>query len=135
MSFSEAKIIEFPIINDTRGNLSFIEGNNHIPFEIKRVFYLFDIPGGAYRGAHAHINLQQVIIAMSGSFDVLLNDGNEERKYHLNRSYLGLYVPKMLWSYLDNFSTGSISMVLASDLFDENDYIRDYKEFIKYKKI
>lgn len=123
------RIIKFPKIVDYRGNLTYIEGCHHIPFDIKRVYYLYDVPGGAKRGGHAHKELQQVIIAMSGSFDVVLDDGTDKKKYHLNRSYYGLYVPKMLWRKIDNFSTGAVCMVLASKMFDENDYYRDYFKF------
>ena len=128
-SIENVKILNFPIIKDHRGNLSFIEGCNHIPFEIKRVYYLFDVPGGAERGGHAHKNLEQVIIAMSGSFDVIIDDGRIKMRYHLNRSYYGLYFPSMLWRELDNFSSGSVCLVLASEVFEEDDYIREYKKF------
>ncbi len=124
------KIIELPKIADPRGNLTFIEAGSHIPFDIQRVYYLYDVPGGAERGGHAHKNLQQLIIAMSGSFDVVLTDGGEKKRYHLNRSYFGLYVPTMLWRELDNFSSGAVCMVLASNRYDEEDYYRDYKEYL-----
>jgi len=129
--FVECKIIELPKITDNRGNLTFIEGNKHIPFEIKRVYYLYDVPGGEKRGGHAHKHLQQLIIAASGSFDVILDDGFERKRYHLNRSYYGLYIPPMIWRELDNFSSGSVCLVLASEYYDENDYIRDYETFKK----
>jgi len=124
------KIIELPKISDPRGNLTFVEGGGHIPFDILRVYYLYDVPGGAERGGHAHKDLQQLIIAMSGSFDVVLSDGNEERRFHLNRSYFGLYVPTMLWRELDNFSSGAVCLVLASNQYDENDYYRDHNEYL-----
>lgn len=127
---ADCKIIELPKITDPRGNLSFIEGNKHIPFEIRRVYYLYDVPGGSDRGSHAHKNLQQFIVAMSGSFDVVLDDGHEKRRFHLNRSYYGLYVCPMMWRDLDNFSSGAVCMVLASTYYDESDYIRNYEEFI-----
>jgi dTDP-4-dehydrorhamnose 3,5-epimerase-like enzyme len=124
------KIIDLPKICDSRGNLTFIESGRHIQFDIKRVYYLYDVPGGAERGGHAHKELQQLIVAMSGSFDVVLNDGEVERRYHLNRSYYGLYVPTMLWRELDNFSSGAVCMVLASNYYSESDYYRDYSEFV-----
>jgi dTDP-4-dehydrorhamnose 3,5-epimerase-like enzyme len=130
MSIKECKIIELPKISDQRGNLTFIEGGQHIPFDIKRVYYLYDVPGGSERGAHGHKHLEQFMVAMSGSFDVTLDDGNTKRKYHLNRSYYGLYIPPMMWRELDNFSTGAVSMVLASEVYDEGDYMRDYDEFL-----
>lgn len=130
MSVNNCKIIELPKITDPRGNLSFIEGGQHIPFDIKRVYYLYDVPGGSDRGSHAHKNLQQFIVAMSGSFDVVLDDGREKRRFHLNRSYYGLYVCPMMWRDLDNFSSGAVCMVLASTRYDESDYIRDYDQFI-----
>ena len=129
MGLHDCRIIELPKISDTRGNLSYIEGGRHIPFEIKRVYYLYDVPGGSDRGSHAHKNLHQFIVAMSGSFDVVLDDGQEKKRYHLNRSYQGLYVCPMMWRYLDNFSSGAVCMVLASLQYDESDYIRDYSTF------
>jgi WxcM-like, C-terminal len=126
---TECRIIDLPIINDPRGKLTFIEGSRHIPFDIKRVYYLYDVPGGAERGGHAHKALHQLIVAMSGSFDVVLDDGKEKKRFHLNRSYFGVYVCPMIWRELDNFSSGSVCMVLASNLYDETDYYRDYKEF------
>lgn len=125
------KVIELPKITDPRGNLTFIEGANHVPFEIKRIYYTYDVPGGSDRGAHAHKNLHQLIIAMSGSFDVVLDDGFDQKRFHLNRSYFGLYVCPMMWRYLDNFSSGSVCLVLASSLYDANDYYRDYDLFLK----
>ncbi len=130
MSLSNCKIIHFPKITDPRGNLTFIEGGRHIPFEIQRVYYLYDVPGGAERGGHAHKELQQVIIAMSGSFDVVLDDGYQQKRFHLNRSYYGLYICSMVWREIDNFSSGSVCMVLASTFYDEADYYRDYQEFL-----
>ena len=131
MSLNKCRIIELPKIVDQRGNLTYIEGGNHIPFDIKRVYYLYDVPGGSDRGAHAHRRLHQFILSMSGSFDIVLSDGNSERRFHLNRSYYGLYVCPMMWRTLDNFSSGSVCMVLASELFDESDYIRSHTEFIQ----
>jgi dTDP-4-dehydrorhamnose 3,5-epimerase-like enzyme len=124
-------ILNLPIVHDHRGNLTFIESNKHVPFEIKRVYYLYDVPGGAVRGGHAHRHLEQFIIAANGSFDVVLYDGKEHYRYHLNRSYLGIYVPPMTWRELDNFSSGSICLVLASEVYLEEDYIRDLNVFEK----
>lgn len=131
MSLAECKIIDLTRINDPRGNLTFIEGGRHVPFEIKRVYYLYDVPGGAERGGHAHKNLHQFIIAMSGSFDVVLSDGSQQKRFHLNRSYFGMYICPMIWRELDNFSSGSVCMVLASNLYDEADYYRRYDEFVR----
>jgi len=131
MSLDDYRIIELPKITDPRGNLTFIEQKRHIPFEIKRVYYLYDVPGGAARGGHAHKELEQLIIAISGSFDVLLDDGYERKRFHLNRSYFGLYIPQMIWRELDNFSSASVCLVLASQEYDELDYYRDYNEFMK----
>jgi dTDP-4-dehydrorhamnose 3,5-epimerase-like enzyme len=128
----ECRIYNLPKIKDRRGNLTFIEEKVHIPFDIKRIYYLYDIPGGESRGGHAHQMLQQFIIAASGSFDVILDDGFRKKHFFLNRSYYGLYVPKMIWREIDNFSSGSICLVLASELYDEEDYIRDYEEFKKF---
>lgn len=134
MSLDECRIIELPKIQDHRGNLTFVESDRHMPFEIKRVYYLYDVPGGAARAAHAHKALRQLMIAMSGSFDVTLDDGFEKKKFHLNRSYFGLYIPSMMWRDLDNFSSGAVCMVLASDYYDEEDYYRDYKTFVSDAK-
>ena len=131
MRLENCRLIKFPIISDPRGNLSVIEGGNHIPFEIKRVYYLYDVPGGAERGGHAHKQLEQLIIAMSGSFDVLLDDGKNKRKFHLNRSYYGLYVSPMVWREIDNFSSGSVCMAIVSAPYDEADYFREYKDFVE----
>ena len=122
-------MVAFPQVNDPRGNLSFVEGQVHVPFDIARVYWLYDVPGGAERGGHAHRDLQQVVIAMSGSFDIVLDDGRISQRFHLNRSYAGLYIPSMVWREIDNFSSGSVCMVLASEVFDEDDYIRDHAEF------
>lgn len=133
MNVSKCKIIELPKISDPRGNLTFIEANRHVPFDIQRVYYLYDVPGGAERGGHAHKALHQLIIAMSGSFDVVLDDGHEKKRVHLGRSYYGLYVCPMIWRELDNFSSGSVCMVLASNVYEESDYYRDYQEFMADK--
>jgi len=130
MPLNDCKLINLPKITDSRGNLTFVEGSNHIPFDIRRVYYLYDVPGGAERGGHAHKELHQLIIAMSGSFDVVLDDGNEKKRIHLNRSYIGLYVCPMIWRELDNFSSGSVCMVLASNIYEESDYYRDYDEYV-----
>ena len=130
MSIDNCRLIEFPKITDVRGNLTFIEGQRHVPFDIKRVYYLYDVPGGADRGEHAHRGLHQVIISVAGSFDLLLDDGAERKKFHLNRSYYGVYVAPMTWRYLHNFSSGAVCLVLASMHYDEADYIRDYDTFL-----
>jgi dTDP-4-dehydrorhamnose 3,5-epimerase-like enzyme len=130
MPLSDCGLIEFPKIGNASGNLTFIENSRHIPFRIERVYYTYDVPGGAVRGGHAHKSLQQVIIAMSGSFDVVLDDGTEKRRFHLNRSYSGLYVCPMMWREIDNFSSGSVCLVLASAVYDESDYYRDYQSFL-----
>jgi hypothetical protein len=129
-SIDECKIIQLPKITDPRGNLTFIENSCHIPFDIKRVYYLYDVPGGSDRGSHAHKNLHQFIIAMSGSFDVVLDDGRQKQRFQLNRSYYGLYVCPMMWRFLDNFSSGGVCLVLASETYSEDDYIREYDTFI-----
>ena len=128
---NDCALINLPVIADRRGNLTFIEGAVHIPFDIVRVYYLYDVPGGAERGGHAHKELQQFIIAMSGSFDIVVKDGTSTSRYHLNRSYFGLYLPEMIWRELENFSSGSVCLVLASQKFDEGDYYRDYDEYLK----
>jgi len=130
MGVENCKLITLPKITDPRGNLTFIEGGRHVPFAIERVYYLYDVPGGAERAGHAHKELQQLFIAMSGSFDVVLDDGNQQKRLHLNRSYYGLYVCPMIWRELDNFSSGSVCMVLASRIYEEADYYRDYQEFL-----
>ena len=129
MNIDLCKIIDLPKISDPRGNLTFIEGNRHIPFDIQRVYYLYDVPGGAERGGHAHKKLQQLIIAMSGSFDVIVDDGRNKKRIHLNRSFNGLYVCPMIWRELDNFSSGSVCLVLASEPYNEDDYYRSYDEY------
>lgn len=130
----DCRLIDLPKIADPRGNLTFIEGERHIPFSIKRVYYLYDVPGGAERGGHAHKALHQLIIAMSGSFDIVLDDGLEKKRFHLARSYYGLYVGPMIWREMDNFSSGAVGLVLASNLYGEDDYYRDYKEFLAAAK-
>ncbi len=130
MSVEECRLIQLPKIGDPRGNLTFIEGGRHVPFDIARVYYLYDVPGGESRGGHAHKELQQLIIAMSGSFDVVLDDGRAKKKVTLNRSYVGLYVPTMIWRELENFSSGAVCAVMASHRYDEADYYRDYDAFM-----
>ena len=126
---NNCRIINLPKIIDRRGNLTFIEENRHIPFEIKRVYYLYDVPGGESRAGHAHKTLHQFIIAASGSFDVILDDGQNREKFSLNRSYYGLYIPPNVWREIENFSSGSVCLVLASKFYDEKDYIREYSTF------
>ena len=125
------KIINLPKILDERGNLSFLQNNDQLPFEIKRVYWVYDVPGGEIRGDHAFKEQQEVIIALSGSFDVVLNDGLEEKVYSLNRSYFGLYVPKLTWRSVKNFSTNSLALVITDKSYDEEEYIRDFDSFIK----
>ena len=134
MSMDQCKIFELPKVTDKRGNLTFIEENRHVPFEIKRVYYLYDVPGGESRGGHAHKKLQQFIIALSGTFDVILDDGHERRTFTLNRAYNGLHIVPGIWRELENFSSGSVCLVLASEFYDREDYIYEYEEFIKYVK-
>jgi hypothetical protein len=130
MRIADCRIVNLPKIADPRGNLTFIEGGRHVPFEVKRVFYLYDVPGGESRAGHALRACEQFVIAMSGSFDVVLSDGVEKTRYHLNRSYYGLYIPSLIWRELENFSSGSVCTVLASACYDEADYYRDYEQFV-----
>lgn len=122
-------IIDLPKILDRRGNLSFIEGGNHIPFAIRRAYWIYDVPGGEVRGGHAYRANREFVVALSGSFDVVLHDGRQEYRYHLNRSYYGLYVPEMMWRSMENFSTNSLALVLSSTDYDAADYIRDFEIF------
>ncbi|MBF5038169.1 WxcM-like domain-containing protein [Methylophilus sp. 13] len=131
MPLDDCRIIELPKIHNPQGNLTFIENNTHIPFDISRVYYVYDVPGGAERGGHAHKNLHQFIVAMSGSFDITLDDGKDKKTFHLARSYYGLYVCPMIWREIDNFSSGSVLMCLASEKYDEGDYFRRYDEFMR----
>ena len=126
----DCKLLDLPRIQDPRGNLSFVEANRHIPFEIKRVFYLYDVPGGESRAGHALKSCHQFLIAMSGSFDVIIKDGYSEKRVQLNRSYYGLHLPPLVWRELDNFSSGSVCLVLASEPYEENGYYRDYASFL-----
>lgn len=130
----QSRLIELPKISDPRGNLTFIENQKHIPFDIKRVFFLYDVPGGENRAGHALKTCYQFLIAASGSFDVTLDDGKNKQKYHLNRSYQGLYIPPLVWREIDDFSSGSVCMVLASEFYSEADYYRKYDEFLKVVK-
>jgi len=134
ISVSDCQAIELPKIKNRSGNLTSIQNSIEIPFDIKRIFYLYDIPGGEDRGAHAHIECHQFLIAGSGSFDVLLDDGKSKKLITLNQPYIGLHIPPGIWASEVNFSSGSICLVLASHKYDEKDYIRDYKEFLNYKK-
>lgn len=127
----DCKLIELPKISDPRGNLTFLEGQKHIPFSIKRVFYLYDVPGGAERAGHALKACHQFLIAMSGSFDVIVYDGKQQKRFHLNRSHYGLHLPPMVWREMDNFSSGSVCLALASELYDEKDYYREYNAYLK----
>jgi hypothetical protein len=131
MNINQCRLIELPKVVDTRGNLTFIENDRHIPFAIKRVFYLYDVPGGAERAGNALKRCHQFLIAMSGSFDVVVHDGQDIQRFHLNRSYYGLYLPPMLWREIDNFSSGSVCLALASEPYAEGDYYRDYREYLR----
>lgn len=131
MYVRNCRLIELPKICDARGNLTFIEGSRHVPFDVKRVFYLYDVPTGESRGAHAHKELHQLLICLSGSFDVIVNDGLEEVRFHLNRPWRGLYVPPMIWGAEVNFDPGSVCIVLASDYYQESDYYRDYADYLQ----
>ena len=133
-NMAEIKIISLPKIIDTRGNLSFFEYPKQLPFEIARTYWLYDVPGGETRGSHAFKEQQEFVVALSGSFDVVLNDGKIESRYSLNRSYYGLYIPKMYWRKLENFSTNSVALIVSDKHFDEDDYIRDFETFKKLKK-
>jgi dTDP-4-dehydrorhamnose 3,5-epimerase-like enzyme len=127
-------IINLPKFEDPRGNLTFIEQENHIPFAIKRVYWIYDVPGGQERGGHAFKEQREFIVALSGSFDVDVDDGNEKQTYTLNRSYYGLYIPAGLWRHMQNFSTNAVVLVLSSTFFSEEDYIRDYDDFLKWRQ-
>ena len=135
MKVSDCRIIDLPKIAEPRGNLTFIESTRHVPFQIARVYYLYDVPGGAERGGHAHRVLEQFVIATSGSFDVVLDDGRDKARFHLDRPFYGLYIPRMIWRELDNFSSGSVCLALASEYYDESDYFRDYSEFKKVANV
>lgn len=132
-TLDKVKLIELPKIEDPRGNLSFIEEDKHIPFTIERTYWIYDVPGGQIRGGHAFKIQQELIVALSGSFDVVIDDGTNKKTYSLNRSYYGLYIPAGLWREMENFSTNSLALVLSSTPFSEEDYIREYQQFLNYK--
>ena len=127
----KSRLFDLPKMSDPRGNLTFLETNRHVPFDIKRIYYLYDVPSGESRGGHAHRKAEEFIIAASGSFDVVLNDGSSEERFCLSRPYIGLYVANMVWRTLDSFSSGSVCLVVASEFFEEDDYIRDFDEFMR----
>jgi dTDP-4-dehydrorhamnose 3,5-epimerase-like enzyme len=129
---NDVQLIQIPTVEDLRGNLAFVQ-NDFLPFELKRVYYLFDVPSTAFRGGHSHVNQHEILIALSGSFEVLINDGMEKKSYLLNKPNIGLHIPTGIWRELENFSSGAVCLVLASDVFEESDYIRDYNEFLKTK--
>lgn len=130
----DVKIIELPKFLDARGNLSFVEQYNHIPFGIKRTYWIYDVPGGEARGGHAYCKNEEVVIALSGAFDVVIDDGERQKRFNLNRSYYGLYIPKGLWRTMESFSTNAFALELGSEYFDEKDYIRDYGQFKTMKQ-
>ena len=134
MIINDVKLIELPKFTDPRGNLSFVEQNNHIPFEIKRTYWIYDVPGGESRGGHAYKATDEFIIAISGGLDVVVDDGKDNKTFTLNRSYYGLYIPKGLWRQMENFSTNSLALEFADTAYDRNDYIMDYNEFITLKR-
>lgn len=133
MTIDDVKLVELPRFNDPRGNLSFVEQNNHIPFEIQRTYWIYDVPGGEDRGGHAYKTTNEFIIAMAGAFDVTVDDGTQQKTFTLNRSYYGLYIPKGLWRVMDNFSTASLALEFADTKYDRRDYIEDYGEYLKLK--
>ena len=132
---NKIKLIDLPKNKDDRGNLSFIEGQNHIPFKIERCYWIYDVPGGEFRGGHAFKKQQEFIVALSGSFDIIVDDGKSKKTYSLNRSYYGLYIPKGIWREINNFSTNSLAFIMSSTKFDELDYVRNYNEFLNYKNL
>lgn len=134
MEKDSIQLLKFPKILDDRGNLSFLENDKHIPFSIRRVYWIYDVPGGETRGGHGYKTLREVVIALSGSFDVVLHDGLREQRFTLNRSYTGLYIPRMTWRHMDNFSTNSVALIAADQDYNEGDYIRDFNQFIALKK-
>lgn len=133
MTIEDVKFIELPKFMDPRGNLSFVEQNNHIPFEIKRTYWIYDVPGGEDRGGHAYKKTNEFIIAIAGAFDVTIDDGKCQKTFTLNRSYYGLYIPKGLWRKIDNFSTASLALEFANTLYDRSDYVENYEEYLRMK--
>ena len=133
-TINDVKIVELPKFTDPRGNLSFVEQLNHIPFEIKRTYWIYDVPGGEDRGGHAFVENQEFVIALSGAFEVVVDDSTNQKSFNLNRSYYGLYIPRGLWRTIENFSTNSFALEFGSTHYDVNDYIRDYDEFLKMKR-
>jgi len=133
-SINDCRMIEFPKILDDRGNLTFLEGGEHIPFEIQRAYWIYDVPGGEERGGHGYFELQEFFIALSGSFDLVLDDGKNKKTVSLNRSYHGMYVPSLIWRHLENFSTNAVCMIVASRHYSEEDYMRNYDKFLDYKR-
>jgi len=134
MTVEDVKLVELPKFTDLRGNLSFAEQNNHIPFDIQRTYWIYDVPGGECRGGHAFKETQEFIISLSGGFDVIVDDGTNKKKFTLNRSYYGLYIPRGFWREMENFTTNALALEFASTKYDENDYIREYKDFLEYRK-
>lgn len=132
-TINQTQLLNIPVVEDLRGNLAFIQ-NDMLPFEMKRVYYLFDVPSNAFRGGHSHINQHEILIALSGSFEVTVNDGEEKKSYLLNKPNIGLHIPTGIWRELENFSSGAVCLVLASDVFIEEDYIRDFDQFLESKK-
>lgn len=133
MTVNDVKLVELPKYLDQRGNLSFVQNNAQIPFEIKRTYWIYDVPGGEARGGHAYKETEEFVIAISGAFDVTVDDGKEKKTFSLNRSYYGLYIPKGLWREIENFSTNSFALEFASTPFNEDDYVRDYNDYLKLK--
>lgn len=134
ISVADCRIVDLPRILDPRGNLTFIEGERHVPFSVQRAYWIYDVPGGEVRGGHAYRTLDELLVSLSGSFDVVLDDGRERRVVPLNRSYVGLLVPRMIWRHVENFSTNSVCLILASAPYDEDDYIRDYDLFRRLRE-
>ena len=132
---NKIELINLPKINDERGNLSFIEAQRHIPFKIERCYWIYDVPGGEFRGGHAFKKQEEFIVALSGSFDIIIDDGKKKKTHSLNRSYCGLYLPKGIWRQINNFSTNSLALIISSTKFSESDYIRNYQEFLNYKNL
>ena len=130
MGIDQCKLVQLPKVSDVRGNLTFIEGERHVPFELRRVYYLYDVPGGETRGGHGHRQLEQLFIAVAGSFSITVDDGSDRKTFTLNRSYIGLYMPRMIWRELSDFSSGAVCLVLASEFYNEADYYRSYDDFL-----